>query len=72
MEKDKLIFYAPKNLDPYGDVTVRVSAEAKDIIKGIAQRVKRSDADIATEMILFAADHVEIEEPQKGRKNGKL
>lgn len=69
---DKLIFQAPTNLDPYGDVTVRVSAEAKDIIKGIAQRVKHSDAEIATEMIMFAAEHVEIKEPpQKGSKNGK-
>lgn len=65
-ENQKLIFRAPTNLDPYGDTTVRLSVEAKEIIKGIAQRVKRSDAEIATEMILFASKYVEIQEPKRG------
>ena len=65
---EKLTFHAPYHLDVFGDTTVRLSPEAKEIIKGIAQKTKRSDAEIATEMILFAAEHVEIIEPKRGGK----
>lgn len=68
---EKLTFHAPYHLDVFGDTTVRLSPEAKEIIKGIAQKTKRSDAEIATEMILFAAEHVEIIEPKRGGKAKK-
>lgn len=68
---EKLTFHAPYHLDVFGDTTVRLSPEAKEIIKGIAQKTKRSDAEIATEMILFAAEHVEIIESKRGGKAKK-
>lgn len=68
---EKLIFHAPYHLDVFGDTSVRLSPEAKEIIKGIAQKTKRSDAEIATEMILFAAEHVETVEPKRERRAKK-
>ncbi len=58
---EKLIFEKPKKrADKVATDLIRVHADAADIVADIAGQIRRSKGWVASEMIRFAARHVEM------------
>ena len=65
MSTDKLIFTVPKpqpKREPADKERVRISAAALQCIEEVQVATRLSAKEVASRMILFAADYVEIEE----------
>ena len=43
---------------------IRISGESYEAIEGLAERTNMSLTEIATKMLLFALEHVEVQEEQ--------